>query len=205
VISHSAAAAHHIANSQLPPQLRTDPIPDEPRLKIRVNVRTNATTICGQRIKRGIRELVIFKSELPKVMALVETDEAGVLQAQKAFEDARTRWVEEKLRSIDVAERESERPRLMRRYINHVTNGKISHHAYFQEINGRGIKPLIGEPEVLEELSAIKPDMEVFQERIAAQNVAQMTALGEAMGKSFAAELAKVLGPIAAAQSAQRK
>lgn len=205
MISHSAAAAHHIANAQLPPQLRTDPVPDEPRLKIRVNVRSSATTICGQRVKHGVRELVIFKSELPRAQALVEPTEEAVLQAQRAFEDARTRWVEERLKAVDIAEREAERPKLTRRYVNHAPGNKIGPQAYFQEINGRGILPLIGAVEVLEELPAIKPDMQLWQEKISAENVAQMTALGEAMGKSFAAEIAKVLGPVLAAASGQRK
>lgn len=185
---------NRLDDRHLPPHLRTDPLRDVPRIKIRVNVRAKSTSLpsllVDKRVKHGVSEHVIYEDELPAVMDRVETETAAVEQATQSFEFAITQWVNDKLRSLPPEDHDAERPKLRRRYFQSIGNGKLGPASYFQEMKGRGIKPLIS-VEVIEKLPPPQSPQDAMIAKIAAENASTMAAMGEALGKSIAAELAK--------------
>lgn len=185
----------------LPAPLRDDPPRNEERIKIRVNVRPRSTEICGQLVKHGVREITIYKSDLAKVEALVEDDIEGLKRAQEAFESARDRWVNAQLQSVPADERDVVRPKILRKFFSQAHASQRAPEAFFHQFTGRGVRPLVGKPEIVED--AIPAPKTELQERIDATSdarKAEMQAMGEAIGKAMGEKIAAVLERAAGAQ-----
>lgn len=99
-----------IPNQYLPPRLRVDPPRNEDRVVVRVKTRPGAydTTVAAIRFdhtriddegyyldKKGSREFVIYKSDLPRLEAEAVENEKALAQAQYTYGLKLRRWVAE--------------------------------------------------------------------------------------------------------------
>lgn len=138
-----------LTNRLLPPSVRRDPIRNEKRVKLRVQMRDglSATNLCGNRIRAGkakktVHEIVVYKSQVPDVMARVEDCIDEIKRAQERLDRERKAWLEKRLRGVSAYDQAEEEREALRAFDRQETEAR-NVEAYFYQAKGRGILPLV--------------------------------------------------------------
>lgn len=156
-----------LAERLLPHSVRTDPIRNVPRIRVRVTLRegVNAVNILGHRLKTGkngkklVHEIVIHEDELDAVKAKLEDREDLIADVNAQLAKEREAWVKSKIEGLPPHKVENARIEAEYKF----DRQREPHNAavyFFRRMSGeRGIRP-IKSYEVIEHLPPPKSEDE---------------------------------------------
>jgi hypothetical protein len=175
-----------------PAPVREDPPRNEKRVKVRVKVRPRTVGVLGMELKEGNNEVLVYESDLPKMMERVEDAPEMIEQSQRLYERSTSRWIAEQLRHMSPEQQTTARVEIERRWRTQGDDGKWSPEAYFQSAMGRGIKPLLSVEVIERDIPAPRAEQEILVEAIAERQSSQMTRAMEAFADRLGEKIAEV-------------
>lgn len=182
---------HDIQQAIQPAGLRSDPPRHEERLRVKINARAK-TSIPGMHTlaPAGIQEVVIYRSDLPALQSKVEDQEAFWAECHTRCDTEREAWIAERMTGTPAHRQDLRRAELIDHWRRDTTISTTPEGFFFAR-NKRGIKPLIGAVEVVED--GIEPPRTEEQARFEAiiakmdgQQVAMVNALATAITDGIA-------------------
>lgn len=186
-----------VQNLLLPTQFQTDPVRKESRVKMRVTVRPLSTSLPladgsgANYVKQGTHEILVYESDVPKVLAKVEEDPEGIARAELAYDLRLRAWLREKQGRMPLEDKslwDSKTIDLCRQY------NETNVPAEFYAAHLRSIRPLVS-AEVLERVEAPETPQEKAQREQMAMLADMVRSIG---GNSEADELRKQVAELSA-------